>query len=366
MSPQITRSGEVSKAGKASFVKLPIDELRVGHAGLYKPEEDEDSTANTNINDDDNDDVIEDIPLMERTGGNTVINSEKGVKMFVKELSKDKSNHLPNTETGVWVHYLTQGIKNDFNRTWEEAPKSIAIKAPVTVKSREKAKRIMTRKQKNELLAQMKMEYYDKQIASGEITLEEAFAAIKVAYDKKNEVEKAGYFLSSNKTDGVELYDWKNIVNEAHDDEDAWRVYSGGKIKVIIPNIVENYYKLEKKPKKLANEMSKCMVLLASCYKDDGAINYGGEHSIVGYDDYPIDTVDKLKKLVSVALPDVSKKIGKTHKVVGYHLVQRRWSGEMKPRYLAIDTIKKSNNTHEVFIADTDGSLQTLRQKVYR
>ena len=56
------------------------------------------------------------------------------------------------------------------------------------------------------------MEYYDKQIASGEITLEEAFAAIKVAYDKKNEVEKAGYFLSSNKTDGVELYDWKNIV----------------------------------------------------------------------------------------------------------------------------------------------------------
>ena len=135
---------------------------------------------------------------------------------------------------------------------------------------------------------------------------------------------------------------------------------------MIIPNIVENYYKLEKKPKKLANEMSKCKVLLASCYKDDGAINYGGEHSIVGYDDYPIDTVDKLKKLVSVALPDVSKKIGKTHKVVGYHLVQRRWSGEMKPRYLAIDTIKKSNNTHEVFIADTDGSLQTLRQKVYR
>ena len=109
MSPQITRSGDTSKVGKASFVKLPIDELKVGHAGLYHAEEEDENTPASVINDDDNDvNIVEDIPLIERTGGNTVINSEKGVKMFVKELSKDKTNHLPNTETGVWVYYLTK------------------------------------------------------------------------------------------------------------------------------------------------------------------------------------------------------------------------------------------------------------------
>ena len=362
MSPQITRSGDTSKAGKSSFVKLPIDELRVGHAGLYKPDDDEDNAASTNINDDENDvDVLEDIPLIERTGGNTVINSEKGVKMFVKELSSDKSNHLPNTETGVWIYYLTQGIKKDFNRTWDEAPKSIAIKAPVTVKSREKAKRIMTKKQKNELLAKMEMKYYEDDIANGVLTLEEAFASIKEAFNKKKEVEEAGYFLSSNKTDGIQLFDWKSIVNKAHDDDMAWRLYSSNKLAVIIPNVVDNYYKLEHKPKKLTNEMSKCKMLISTCYKNEGAENYGGDFSIDGFDE-EITSTDKLKKLISVVSPEVSKKISKSYKVNGYHLVQRRWSGEMKPRYLAIDLTNKSNGKHEIIITDVDGSIQTLRK----
>ena len=92
MSPQITRSGENTKHGQASFVKLPLDELKVGHAGLYheEVEDDDNEEANTDINDDDNDVVLEDIPLIERTGGNTVINSEKGIKVVVKDFAIDK------------------------------------------------------------------------------------------------------------------------------------------------------------------------------------------------------------------------------------------------------------------------------------
>ena len=63
-----------------------IIQFHIEYTGLYKPDDDEDNAASTNINDDENDVVVlEDIPLIERTGGNTVINSEKGVKMFVKE-----------------------------------------------------------------------------------------------------------------------------------------------------------------------------------------------------------------------------------------------------------------------------------------
>ena len=369
MSPQITRSGETTREGQASFVKLPLDELKVGHAGLYheEAEDDDNNEANTNINDDDNDVVLEDIPLIERTGGNTVINSEKGIKVFVKDLAKDKKNHLPNTETGVWVHYLTEGIKKDYKRTWEEAPKSIAEKAPATKKSREKAKRIMTKKQKNDLLAKMEMKYYEEDIANGVLTLEEAFASIKEAFNKKKEVEDAGYFLSANRTDGIQLFDWKGIVNKTHSNPLAWRLYSSNKLAVIIPNLLKNYYALENKPKKLEDEVYKCKLLASTVLPKPP-----GTPQTIADNRFPVEVegVDSdikdesmLKKLIDALAPQLFKEIGKTHIIKGYHLVQRRWSGEMKPRYLAVDTWTKKGKHHEVFIADTDGSLQTLRQE---
>ena len=364
MAPQITRRGETIDTGKAGFVKIPIEEMKVGHAGLYHDDEDENTPAPVNTSDDDNDGVIEDIPLLERTGGNTVINSEKGVKAFVKTLSKDKDNHLPNTETGVWVYYLTQGIRRDYKRTWEEAPKSIAERIPVTKKSREKAKRIMTKAQKNELLKQMEMKYYEDKIATGEITLEDAFASMKEAFNKKKDIEEAGYFLSPNKTDAVQLFDWKGIVNNAHEDQLAWRLYSSNKLSIIIPNILENYYNDEHKPQKLINEMMKCRMLLATCYKDDRTDSLGGntvEMSVEGVDT-DIKNDKMLWKLVAALAPNLTKEISKTHTIVGYHLVQRRTSGDMKPRYLAIDTIKKSTKSHEVFIPDSDGSIHTIRK----
>ena len=101
---------------------------------------------------------------------------------------------------------------------------------------------------------------------------------------------------SSNKTDGIQLFDWKSIVNKAHDDDMAWRLYSSNKLAVIIPNVVDNYYKLEHKPKKLTNEMSKCKMLISTCYKNEGAENYGGDFvafkKTQGYDVHVVSVDD--------------------------------------------------------------------------
>ena len=49
------------------------------------------------------------------------------------------------------------------------------------------------------------MKYYQDDIASGAITLEDAFASIKEALAKKQELEDASYYLSPNKTEGVKV-----------------------------------------------------------------------------------------------------------------------------------------------------------------
>ena len=52
MAPQITRRGETIDTGKAGFVKIPIEEMKVGHAGLYHDDEDENTPAPVNTSDD--------------------------------------------------------------------------------------------------------------------------------------------------------------------------------------------------------------------------------------------------------------------------------------------------------------------------
>ena len=73
--------------GQSSFVPLPIDELRVGHAGLYVPDEDEPDTISCDLE-------------LGLAGGKTLIACEKGIKAEVAKLAKEP-NHLPNSETGV-------------------------------------------------------------------------------------------------------------------------------------------------------------------------------------------------------------------------------------------------------------------------
>ena len=37
-------------------------------------------------------------------------------------MSEDKTNQLPNSKVGVMVHYLTEGIKRDYNQKFDRDP----------------------------------------------------------------------------------------------------------------------------------------------------------------------------------------------------------------------------------------------------
>ena len=68
-----------------------------------------------------------DIPLGDRGEGKVLLNLESGIKDFVKTLSKEE-NHLPNTITGVFTHYLIKGIEEDFKRTFDHSPTSLVMR----------------------------------------------------------------------------------------------------------------------------------------------------------------------------------------------------------------------------------------------
>ena len=355
MSPTVTRSS----SDRTGFKKLPvpIEELQkfaVGHAGLYETEATDADGSN---------EVARDIPLGMRTGGNTVINSETGIKAFVKDELAKQENHLPNSETGVWIHYLTQGIARDFGRTWEDTPKSIAIREPASKKSREQGKRVMTKKEKNELLAKLDMKYYIDDINDGKITEEEAMESILESLKYKKQLEESGYHLSVNKGDGVELFDWKSIVNKNLQKDDAWTIYTGAKFKVIIPNLIENFYSLEVKPDRLSRELVKSRSLI-STLETKTMQRLGGpiESSVDGHDGH-IANQNDLYKLLSITNPDAMKEISKDYNIIAYHLVQQRWSGMMKPRHVAIDCIKKRapKDCHVFILGKGKGELYHLQ-----
>ncbi len=354
--PSQTKKNTKKKDTEKNFLPFPVDEVAVGHAGLYhNPPEEEETVVDKDEGEDTVDDVVADIPLGMNTGGNTVINSETGVKAFVKdELAGNKDNHLPNTETGVWVHYLTKGIERDFKRTWEQSPKSIRPKVEATKKDREQGKRVLTKKEKNALLAKLELNYYQEDISSGKITIDDALSNIKAAHEEKTKLEDSGYFLSPKKTEGLMLFNWEKSINTVHNDPSASKLYTSNKIKVIIPSLWDNFYSKDeiKRPLKLTTEVSKSVLLLPSVAHTMKSFNEM-MFDIDGFD-IPLDTTEKWDAYLNSMMGIVIKEIRKTNKILDYHLVQKRTMGDMKPRYLAIDTVSKKGNRHEVFITNKE------------
>ena len=208
--------------------------LKVGHAGLYVDAEDVSVDADA---------IIEDIPLGIAGAGKTLINCEKGIKTFVADVLAKEENHLPNSETGVWIHYLTEGIIRDFGRTWVNTPKALQGRGSKAEKGKAKGKRVITKKEKNELIERLNILYYQKDIESGVLSQEEALTKIGEALKEKQELENAGYSISKNKTEGLSFFNPDKVVIEAYDgDWDALKIYQKHKIKMIIPNVVDNFY----------------------------------------------------------------------------------------------------------------------------
>ena len=209
--------------------------LKVGHAGLYIDADDDTSV--------DADAIVADIPLGLAGAGKTLINCEKGIKLFVADQLAGQKNHLPDSETGVWIHYLTEGIMRDFGRTWVDTPVALQGKKSKEEKGKAKGRRGLTKKEKNELIDRLNILYYQKDIESGVITQEEALEKVGEALQEKKKWEDAGYTITMNKTESVGFYNPDKVVIEAYGgDWDALKIYKKHKVKMIIPDVVDAFY----------------------------------------------------------------------------------------------------------------------------
>ena len=140
-------------------------------------------------------------------------NIESGVKDLISSLAKkekiegidievEKYGHLPNSQTGVVMYFIAKGLNTEFDIGFSTEPVSIARRGQVGAydKKVEGKKRLLTRDQKNEIIEKMQMSYYEKDLAAGKITIEDAMDSIKETFNTKKGFEEMGYMLPPAKT----------------------------------------------------------------------------------------------------------------------------------------------------------------------
>ena len=152
------------------------------------------------------------LPISNESKGTMLLNCEGAVKDLIASIAKnedikgtdikgDAFTALPNSITGVVMHFICEGIKTQFDIEFEEPPVSLRIRGNAAMDKKVAGKkRLLTRDQKNELLAKTSMSYYETAIASKEMTMEQAMFAIKDAYERKQNFEEMGYMLPEKKT----------------------------------------------------------------------------------------------------------------------------------------------------------------------
>jgi hypothetical protein len=158
--------------------------------------------------------VVKQLPIDNEVKTTILLNVEENIKTLLKKLADkeeigwsidtdpDEFSHLPNSITGVIIHYVIKGIKEDFGYEFENEPKSLKVRGlSQLAKKVAGKKRLLTREQKNELLERTQMSFYDKKISSGEMTIDSAMSAIKDAYEKKQNFEEMGYILPAKKSE---------------------------------------------------------------------------------------------------------------------------------------------------------------------
>ena len=152
------------------------------------------------------------LPISNESKGTMLLSCEGAVKDLISAIAKNEDikgtdikgeafTSLPNSITGVVMHFICEGIKSKFDIAFEEPPVSLKIRGNAAMDKKVAGKkRLLTRDQKNELLAKTSMSYYETAIASKEMTMEQAMFAIKDAYERKQNFEEMGYMLPEKKT----------------------------------------------------------------------------------------------------------------------------------------------------------------------
>lgn len=149
-----------------------------------------------------------------------LLNVENEVKQLINKLANDKTdllnsefidgdetreniiNALPNSMTGVVIHYFCKGLKTDFDVEFKEKPVSLKVRASSNYDKKVAGKkRLLTKQQKNDLLARLDFKYYNDDIDAGKLTMEDALENIKTAKQKIDEYKEMGYILPEKKTE---------------------------------------------------------------------------------------------------------------------------------------------------------------------
>ena len=310
-------------------METPHENLKVGHAGLYDAsigEEDETSDI------EENNTVVKDIPLLEMGATGKLQKYEMGIHKFIVDeiipavKNKTISNpDLPSTIVGIWVYYLTQGIERDFGRTWDRTPYSIKEKDINNGESKSRDKDLLTKREKNELIAQGRFEYYENDIKNNIITMEEALERMTDKIRKKALLEEKGYYISPKKTEGVMRFNAEEIIIKANGMETGYKIYKAHHIEIVCPNVFDEYETDKKYPPVYRNHIEKTILK-----------------------DLTIEEVKTHKA------NEKWNKFFTNKSVLGIHIGKIKESGKMKERYVVYDCIDKDGRQSLVLIGNKE------------
>ena len=359
MSPETT---ETKKEGaRAGITPFPVASVAKNPADVGITNDDGEPDAK--LNSAPEREIVADIPLGLKGGGKTLITVEKGIKAYCKDVLAKEDNHLPNSELGVWVYYLTEGIKRDFGKTWESSPVCLKPKESKTEKAAKDKKRIITKAEKNELLAKLDMSYYQSDISCGNLTLDQAFALIKEAYEKKQELEDLGYYLSPNKTEGVKPFNWEKVVTESVGSVEATRIYDQHKVELIIPNLIKEFYQNNRKQKRGIIKDIMASPLTGTAYKKawlSGVKDYGyydeENPGKGGFETFEVNDMDDLLAYFEQEKGNDVKELKTKYKINSVHLAKINRPGMKKDRYVCWDVSDKKSGLRELHLWSATGS----------
>ena len=303
------------------------ENLKVGHAGLYDAsigEEDEiDDIEEDNT-------IVADIPLGPMLATGKLQKYEQGIHNFIKNTiipavkNKTISNpDVPSTLVGIWVYYFTQGIERDFGRTWDRTPYSIRDKETNTEKSSSREPSLLSKKKKNDLIAQGRYEYYENDVRNNIITQEEALKRMTDKIKEKSLLEEKGFYISPKKTEGVMRFNAEALITQANGMETGYKIYKAHHIEIVCPNVFDEYETDKKYPPEYRNHIEK--------------------------------TILKNLTIEEVKTHKANEKWNKffTNKgVLGIHIGKIKESGKMKERYIVYDCIDKDGRQSLVLIGN--------------
>ena len=143
-----------------------------------------------------------------------ILNVESGIKDITSAMAKNKKIEgvdidpeefakLPNSITGVIMYFVVKGLKNEFSIGFDAEPTSLKIRGTGNKfdKKVEGKKRLLTRDEKNDIIAKLQMSYYEKDMATGKMSMDDVMNNMKEAFNTRKEFEDMGYMLPQKKTE---------------------------------------------------------------------------------------------------------------------------------------------------------------------